>query len=199
MRRFPAWPAVLAVAAVLAGCAEPGPGPGPSSSSGPGEDAPPEGTPVLTGQIAPLRRGYVANVSAWNPGPHALAVAQGYCVSGYGSWTAEMRDATGAPVDYRSPSTTQLSCPGRTGEPLPPGAYWNWTFAGSWETGECAYRHVCDNWWDGNVTRDGGRVRAPMGEYTWRFTFAYSVDGRRAERTMDLGLYVPAESGPEDR
>lgn len=177
------WCALLAMAAV-AGCAAPDGDPdavgdgGASSTSDTRRTS--TGLPdrvrvAVDGTLEPLGAGFVANVSAYNPGPETYGVGRAYCVSGYGAWSARMSGPPGDDLAYADPDANQLGCAGQTGIPMPPGSYWNWTFVGDWPKGRCDTRHVCDNWWDGNLTLDGERVRAPPGDYTWRFTFAYSV------------------------
>lgn len=196
---------LVVVGLVAAGCADPDRRRVPPEPEWT-EPSPPAGTSgadgqargiVLSGNLTPLGRGFVANVSAYNEGPATYATGRAYCVSAYGSWTAWLSGPPGERLDYRNPATTELSCPGQTGEPMPPGSAVSWTFHGDWSTGQCSLRHVCDNAWDGNLTgEDGERRRAPAGNYTWTFQFQFSAGGsagtQRVEaRTLDLDVVLP--------
>ncbi len=195
--------AAVAALVAVAGCAAPqGPqGPeatgaeGAATSSASAPPADPAGPDVvLAGTVVPLRSGFVANVSAHNAGGRTLTFGQAYtCTgSGYGSWTARLAGPDGTEVDYSLPTAYEWSCSGTTGNPMPPASYANWTFYGDWETGTCTARHVCDNWWDGNVTGpDGARHRAPAGTYAWTFTFAYRTeDGPKESEAVSFQVQV---------
>lgn len=206
-------PALLLLLAGLAGCAGgDGPAAGPEPEGGSGATSTPVSqtrpTPTgpedtghhgveLEGTLHQLGQGYVANVSAYNPGPDSYATARSYtCTSsGHGSWTAKLAGPPGDDLDYRAPGTTELSCAGTTNQPMPPTSWHNWTFSGDWARGSCTTRHVCDNWWDGDLTEEGRRVRAPPGEYTWTFTFRYSKDVGDVrtlhEQSFPIRFHVP--------
>lgn len=148
----------------------------------------PEGArAVVNGTLRPLGAGFYVNVSAYNPGPETYGIAVGYsCVdSGYGAWTASLAGPSGEDLDYQGPYTTRYSCSGMTGHPMPPGTYVNWTFSGDRTNGTCTVADVCGNWWDGNLTTDDGRVRAPAGIYTWRFTFTYSAGSSGGAESLE--------------
>lgn len=201
--------ATLLLAASLAGCTggDPGGGVGDgSATSSPPSQTRPTPTELedtghhgveIEATLKELRQGFVANLSAYNPGPDSYATSRTYtCTpSGHGSWSAKLSGPPGEDLDYRAPGTTELSCPGTTNQPMPPTFWHNWTFSGDWASGTCTTRHVCDNWWDGNLTEDGRRVRAPAGEYTWTFTFRYHMDVgdvRTAhEQSIDIPVYLP--------
>jgi hypothetical protein len=204
-----AWLALSAV--VLAGCMRPGgddAANGNDDSSSPSSTSDTRSTPtdgppgttriVLDGTLVPFGAGFVANVSAYNPGPETFGVGRFYCVSNYGAWTAELSGPPGDDLVYRDPEANQLYCAGETGIPMPPGSYWNWTFSGDWGRGACGTRYVCDNVWNGTL-RDANKTWAPAppGDYTWRFTFAYSVGAsggkpRLELQTLDLPVTLPA-------
>jgi hypothetical protein len=201
-----AWLALSAL--MMAGCTGPEDDTPRSGDGGPSSTSDTRSTPsdvphasarvVLNGTLEPFGTGSVANVSAYNPGPDTFGVGRSYCVSTYGAWTAALSGPPGDDLVYRDPDANQLYCAGETGIPMPPGSYWNWTFSGDWGRGVCDTRFVCDNVWDGDLREaNGAWARAPPGDYTWRFTFGYSVGASGGEphferETLDLHVAIPA-------
>jgi hypothetical protein len=178
-------PALLfALVLGLAGCLDGTDPPGEDVEPGePGQPGLAEDPIRLTGTLVTLPggRGHAVNVSAYNAGTEPYGYARKFFDSNYQyAWSASLSGPPGEDLEYAAPSqsndsSTHANGAGYTRAPMPPGAYVNWTYGGPHERGECEVLPDCSNWWDGNLTLDGGRVRAPPGDYTWRFTFTYRV------------------------